>query len=385
MKKKIFSFIVICLILATFLFLIRTDFIKNPKIVKDADSIFFPSSPFTSMLNYIIDKFVNNMSITVIATSILFGMLSLFLLLIFIDRVVKDKTKKIFLIILFFSLSSLKAFSYFYNPEIVPEGSQVHYISHPAPFIFTSLLFIYLSYKYLKNEMSVYWVYFSFILSLFIYAQTIMFLPALFFLFLLDSKIDEFNFTNIKNALLSKKFIKFILFCLSIIIIFIILSDILIYKEFSSHIWQRKTALVGDYLGGSDALIFINLIKSKDYVCCDTFFSIEYITYILKTLFLISFYIVPITFLLIRKNLKRNVFINFMALMIIYYLIWMFFFNPETIAQDVWWMYAPSVFLSYALFAYISNFYKKRTVIAISSILIILNIISFIFILKLVQ
>jgi len=381
MRKRTFSHIILVILLIIILLVIKTDFISNPIIVKNIDSV-FPSSPLTSLFNIYTDKVLKNMSVSVILNGIFFGVLSLIILLMFIDKTIKDSGKKTALIILFFSLSALKSFSYYYNPVIVPESSQVHYISHPAPFIFSSLLFIYLSYLFFKNKISVYWVYFSFVFSMFIYGETIILLPALFFIFLIDCNIKRFDLKNIKRALLSKKFFSVLAFFLFLSLIFLGLIDTLSYIEFGKHIFDRKAAIVGDYLGGGDALIFINLIKVRDYACCDSIFSLEYLTYIFSIFILISFYIVPLSLFLIKKDLKKNAFVAFMTLIIIFYLIFMIFFNPETIAQDAWWMFSPITFFGYTLFVYLSNFYNTRQVFLFSYILIILNIISFLYMLR---
>lgn len=385
MKKKIFSFIIISLLFGLLLFLLRPSFLESPYVVKDAETVFFPSSPFTGMINYVVDKFVNNMSISVVITSIVFGVLSMFLILLFIDSLTTSRLKKIMLVVVFITLSSIKAFSFYLRPIFLTETSKVHYSSHASNFIFSALLYMILAYFYLKGKISVYWIYFAFVLSIFFYAQTVILLPSLIFIYLLASKVEVFNYTNIKKAILNNNFLKFIGFCVLIAAIFFALSDLFIYSQFKEHIHQRGHAVVGDYLGGSDARIFTNIIKENHYPCCDSVFSLDYLKFYFLLMAVISFHIIIISLFFIKKEIRKNAYLNFLLISLLYYLAWFFFYNPETIVKEMWLLYAPATFFGFMLYAYTCKFQETKKVFKISLIVIALNIISFIALLKLIN
>ncbi len=290
-------------------------------------SRFFMSSPITSYLNYkfydvMSDNFGWSPEKALGFASTIRGALFIFVLLMLVSVLDISRLGKA----ITFGLVSTAGFMqiYFnYNGSSDLLG------------VFT-LLFIYVSYQYIKGKIKYIEIPAAVAAVMFwSHGSAGFFLPALLYLHIASTKVDKFNFDGVKKIFFSKQFARMVLgFMLPTAILFGFI-EFEASTYFGTHITDIKTLSLGDFAGGGDAIMFFPLVEPqiKSYAPYNVF-SLKHLLDFLNYMVLITgigMFALVVTLVSLRKRINfREPFIFFLLTMVVFDLLFILTWGTDT-------------------------------------------------------
>ncbi len=201
--------------------------------------------------------------------------------------------------------------------------------------IFT-LLFIYVSYQYIKGKIKHIEIPAAVAAVMFwSHGSAGFFLPALLYLHVASTDAQKFNFDGIKKIFFSKQFVRLIFGLLLPTAILFGFIEFEASTYFGTHITNIKALGLGDFAGGGDAIMFFPLVEPqiKSYAPY-TLFSFRHLLDFLNYMVLITgigFFALVVALVSLRKRINfREPFVFFLLTMIVFDLLFVLTWGTDT-------------------------------------------------------
>src|SRR3989344_404382 len=382
-KRKIWFFAVISLsfIPLSFIFKFSNNTVNSrdhwgiiivQKALEDPSRLFYMSAPISTYLLFIFHQLTSYLfSWDAIKSTEIFFLLNaplyIFILLLLADSLVKSRLQKVMLFLLLISTGFMQFLFGWYDATTFG-------------FVWM-LLFLYLSYLYIKGRTKFIYPVLAFWLSFWTNASVFWFIPGLLFLYFFNINISKLSAGNFLRGIFSKKFLKFLVLLLIPTILLFLFIEFNLQKIHNVHIYQIEKVKAGSLLGGGDGTIFLLLFKTTTIWQSFTMFSFGHLIDFLNFNVLLAPFglILLISLMLIyRKQINfKNPFLYFMFILLAFHLLFMATFNTDEVEVAAWDVYAPVHILTLITSSFILLNYTKKGLweeIAIITLIISLSL-----------